>query len=356
VKQIDLIYRTMIAELGQRLLDASFMHDFPTEGRFVPVTVKSRRYWYFDVGAQEGGQKRRYVGPADDPEIDRRVADFRRLKDDARQRRKMVSTLTREAGLIAAEAFTGKLVTALAVGGLFRLRACLVGTLAFQTYSAYLGIRLPMASILTGDADIAQDYAISTEVSDSLPSIVETLQNVDATFRAVPHPSGSPWSTVFRNANGYRVEFLTSNRGSDEFSDFPAEMPALGGAAAEPLRFLDYLIYQPVRSILLQGGGVAVNVPDPARYAVHKLIVAGRRPFDAMGIAKREKDLVQAAILFEALPIVGMEAALSDAIEEAAERGVHWRRAILKGKSFLSSEHRQLIGDRLQLHGLGDSA
>jgi len=28
LKQIDLIYRTMIAELGQRLLDASFMADF----------------------------------------------------------------------------------------------------------------------------------------------------------------------------------------------------------------------------------------------------------------------------------------------------------------------------------------
>jgi len=33
-----------------------------------------------------------------------------------------------------------------------------------------------MAAILTGDADIAQDYAISREVEDSLPPIVELLQ------------------------------------------------------------------------------------------------------------------------------------------------------------------------------------
>nr|WP_246780586.1 GSU2403 family nucleotidyltransferase fold protein [Rhizobium sp. AQ_MP] len=81
---------------------------------------------------------------------------------------------------------SGDIVEALAEVGLFRLRGVLIGTVAFQCYSGLLGMRLPMAAILTGDADFAQDYAISQEVADSLPPIVELLQGVDPSFRPVP--------------------------------------------------------------------------------------------------------------------------------------------------------------------------
>ena len=104
----------------------------------------------------------------------------------------MVAALTREAGLIAPDRFTGTVVEALASAGLFRLRGILVGTVAFQCYAAHLGIRLPMAAILTGDTDLAQDYAISSEIEDSIPPIVHLLQSIDPSFRAVPHVSGSP--------------------------------------------------------------------------------------------------------------------------------------------------------------------
>lgn len=49
-----------------------------------------------------------------------------------------------------------------------------------------------MAAILTGDTDLAQDYAISSEIEDSIPPIVHLLQSIDPSFRAVPHVSGSP--------------------------------------------------------------------------------------------------------------------------------------------------------------------
>ena len=186
----------------------------------------------------------------------------------------------------------------------------------------------PMAAILTGDADIAQDYAISREVEDSLPPIVELLQGVDASFRPVPHRSGSAASSAFQNADGYRVEFLTSNRGSDDHIDQPAKMPALGGASADPLRFLDYLIREPVKTMLLHRSGVPVVVPDPSRYAVHKLIVASRRHTDGQGAAKREKDVRQAALLFEALQQTRRSADLALVYNEAWERGIAWQEAI----------------------------
>jgi len=352
LKQIDLIYRTMIAELGQRLLDASFMADFPTDGRFVAVTVKQRRYWYFDQPDGAGGQSRRYVGPADDLEITRRVDEFRSIKDDAKARRKLVSTLTRDAGLIAPDIFTGNVIEALANAGLFRLRACLVGTVAFQAYSAYLGVRLPAASILTGDADIAQDFAISAEVGDTLPPITEILQSVDPSFRAIPHASGSHASTAFRNDSGYRVEFLTGNRGSDDYTGKPSKMPALGGASADPLRFLDFLIYEPVRTVLLHKSGVSVIVPDPARFAVHKVIVAARRAVDGHNEMKRDKDLMQAGILFEALTETGRRDSLAAAIEEALGRGEGWRDTIKAGIGLMPGAIRQKVAPEFEALGL----
>ncbi|NTJ11774.1 nucleotidyltransferase family protein [Rhizobium lusitanum] len=343
MKQIDLMFRTMVAELQQRSFDAQWSADFPPAGRFVQVKVDDRSYWYFDQPNGEGGQKRHYVGPVADSEISARVETFKGEKDDYQNRRKMVAALTREAGLIAPDRFTGQVVEALANAGLFRLRGVLVGTVAFQCYSALLGIRLPAAAILTGDADIAQDYAISAEVSDSLPPIVDLLQGVDPSFRALPHVSGSPRSNAFRNSSGYRVEFLTTNRGSEDYADEPAEMPALGGAAAEPLRFMDFLLLDPVRTILLHGAGVSVTVPAPERFAVHKLIVAGRRLDDAGGRAKKDKDLRQAGMLFDALQSTGGGRDLASALEEAWTRGLGWKAALTAGVEDMPKEYEPAV-------------
>lgn len=66
---------------------------------------------------------------------------------------------------------------------MFRLPGILIGTIAFQTYAGVLSVRLPGHSIMTGDADVAQDFAVSREVGDSMPPILQLLQSVDPTFR-----------------------------------------------------------------------------------------------------------------------------------------------------------------------------
>lgn len=40
MKSIDLMYQTMLAELGQRSLDAAWTADFPPEGRFTPANIR----------------------------------------------------------------------------------------------------------------------------------------------------------------------------------------------------------------------------------------------------------------------------------------------------------------------------
>ncbi len=328
MQPIDRTYQLIYSELAQRSLDAAFVSEFSVDGWFVSVTVKDRKYWYFDKPTGEGGKTRRYVGPADDPDITSRVENFKNLKADARARRKLVSTLVREARLPQPDKITGNVVEALANAGLFRMRGVLVGTAAFQTYSALLGMRLPDTAMQTGDADFAQFHSISAAVEDNLPPVLDVLREVDKTFREIPHQTDGRRTTRFESRDGFKVEFLTPNTGSADNDGHQASMPALGGTAAEPLRLLDFLIHQPVRAILLHGFGVPVLVPAPERFAIHKLIVAARRRTEGDSAAKSIKDMRQSAILVEALDASGQHADLAMAYEEAWERGRAWREAI----------------------------
>ena len=76
---------------------------------------------------------------------------------------------------------------------------------------------------------------------------------------------------------------------------------------------------------MLHKGGIPILVPDPARYAVHKLIVSARRRQDN---GKDLKDLRQAANLAVALSETGRLEDLRDAYDEALSRGPQWREAI----------------------------
>lgn len=338
MKLLDHSYRTLYSELAQRTLDAQFSTEFPIAGRFISMESRGRRYWYYDLPKAGGGKQRRYVGPVEDVEITARVERFADLKADHRARRKLVSTLVREAYLPQPDPLAADIVQALATAGFFRLRGVLVGTVAFQCYAALLGVRLPNAVLQTGDADFAQFHSISVAVEDAMPPVLEVLRAVDPTFREIPHPVDGRYSTQFVTRSGYKVEFLTPNTGSAEHDGRPATMPALGGAAAQPLRFLDFLIYQPVRAVLLHSSGVPVVVPAPERFAIHKLIVSVRRRIDHDGTAKSDKDLDQATTLMEALIATRQGEALAEAYMEAWDRGPAWRDAI--GASL------RILGDR----------
>ncbi|MBP2448899.1 nucleotidyltransferase family protein [Rhizobium leguminosarum] len=346
MKEIDIAYRTMFAELTQRTHDGQFLADFPMEGWFATVTVKGRDYWYFDLPTPEGKDKRSYVGPHSDEAITARVKAHKEIKDSIRERRRMVSTL-RRAGLPGPDPFAGDITKALADAGLFRLRAVLIGSVAFSTYAGMLGVRLPSSAMQTGDADFAQDFAISAGVEDSLPPVLDVLKSVDPEFRPVPHQADKAKIVAFQNAKGYRVEFLTGNRGSDEHTGKPSPMPALGGASAENLRFLDYLIYEPVRTVLLFREGVNVLVPAPERYAVHKLIVSSRRLTDTLGRVKADKDLSQAALLFQALVETRHGDELADAWGEAWDRGESWKEGLCKGLLRLPDNGVKALGKAL---------
>ncbi|ABE38831.1 conserved hypothetical protein [Rhodopseudomonas palustris BisB5] len=345
---LDISYQTLYSELVQRSLDDSFTSEFSTDGRFVAVTVKTRKYWYFDTPKSEGGaQNRRYVGPVDDPEITKRVEAFKDLKADLKGRRRLVATLTRQAYLPRPLLKSGQVVEELAKAGFFRLRGVLVGTVAYQCYPGVLGRRLDATAMQTGDADFAQFHEISVAVGDSLPPILDVLHRVDETFREIPSQVDGRVSTQFVSRDKFKVEFLTPHRGPDDIAGKPVQMPALGGAAAFPLRFLDFLIRHPVRAVLMHGAGVPVLVPSPDRYAVHKLIVGSRRKEDRDTASKAAKDRLQAKSIMEAMIANRQQDDLAAAYMEAWDRGDHWVAAIRISLATYDDQFRGLLGCEL---------
>lgn len=340
----SLTTQTIYAELVDRCATAAFDAEFPLNGSFVRVPVKGREYWYFQQGSRDasGSQPRKYVGP-DTPELRERIENHGRAKGDYRERRHLVAML-RRSGFQSPDDQTGRVLQVLSAAGLFRKRTCLVGTVAYQLYGPLLGVRLPSAALTTSDLDLAQSRAISLAIAEdeSPVALLDILKQADLTFRPIPNLGDASATTAYVNRDGYKVEVLTENRGPD--SDKPARLPAIG-TDAQPLRFLDFLIYEEISAVVLHDAGVLVNVPSPERYAVHKLIVAQRR---REGAVKIDKDLMQATAIIDMLA-ERRPNDLRAAWKEAMQRGPHWRDLLTAGLSTIEPR----IRDRA-LHVFGE--
>lgn len=328
-----LMLQTTYAELLERCANAAFSDSFPTAGAFIKKTVRGHAYWYFQLPTSEG-RSQKYVGP-ETPELLERIARHRQARDDQRERRALASTLVRSFGLPRPIPNLAKIVAALARAGVFRLRGVLVGTVAYQTYSAMLGMKLPGQAIRTGDVDIAQFRNISVAVEEETPPVLEVLKEVEPTFEPVPNLHGGK-AVSYQAKGGLRVDFLTPNEGPD--TDIPEPLPSFH-TDAQPLRFLDYLIHDPEPAVLLHEAGVYVLVPAPQRYAIHKLIVSRRR---TSGTAKRDKDVGQAQALLEALART-RPLELESAWTEAANRGKTWRTLAAEGLGHIEADTRDLV-------------
>jgi hypothetical protein len=333
MQEIDLATQTMFAELLQRSLDAEFDESFSERGTFRRKKSKGRFYWHHQ---ERVGEKvvSKYVGPVTDKSITERVSRFADIKSNFKRRQEMVRALS-AAGLPTPDPISGAVVQAMWKAGFFRLRGVLVGTIAFQAYAGPLGIRLGGSGLRTQDVDFAQFWGISENIGESMPAPLTVLQSVDDTFKQVPNINDPFVSSQYRNKAGYRVDFLTPNRGSSTHAAKPAKMKARAGSGAQPLRHLDFLIYQPERSVLLFGGGVPVTIPRAERYAVHKLIVAVERQDQV----KSAKDLHQAETLIDALA-TRRPVELAAAWQTAWDTGPRWRAKLESARERLSERAR----------------
>jgi hypothetical protein len=315
----------MYAELSERAQLGQMAEDFDPAGQFIRRAHQGRLYWYFRSAMVQGNRHDRYVGPAT-PELEQRIARHRAEKSSYRERRSLVSALIRS-GPRGPDARTGRILEALARAGVFRLRAVLVGTAAYQTYPGLIGARLPVANAMTDDLDLAQFRGISIAIEDQVDvPFLDILRGVDPGFQPVAPVFAPGRANRFALGDRYRVDILTPMQGPSD--DSPVALPALQ-ADAQPLRYLDFLIYQEVQAVSLWGAGIPVNVPAPERYALHKLLVSRLRVATSQSQAKAAKDIRQAADLITVLA-AQRPYELRDIWDELTARGPKWRRMAME--------------------------
>lgn len=138
---------------------------------------------------------------------------------------------------------------------------------------------------------------------------------------------GEQGYTIFQHPD-LILEFLVPARGRGSAKPFPLNQL---GINAQALRFMDALARDPIQ---MQFNDVTVTLPHPVDFALHKLLIAGRRKEGA----KAEKDRAQAIALLMAL---------NDSGETETIRIVHdampksWRKTIKRELLALGEE--QLI-------------
>jgi hypothetical protein len=297
--------RTLFADLTQQVATA------PPAGTVYRRTRDGIEYAYAKIPA---GTERidRFIGKAGDADVEAEAERLRRGMALAGERRRLVSTLRRN-GFAGPDRTLGAALDALAQAGLFAAGAVLVGTAAYLVSEGVVGSRLPAPTLMTGDLDLATaSLALTAEPPDALLNI---LRRADRTFEAVMPLDPKRPPARFRNAEGYLVDLITPTRRRDQPAAAP--VPALE-AGAMPLQHIAWLIADPVPTVALWGAGVPVAIPQPAKYAIHKLILAQKR--DPGSRLKRAKDLAQGKALVEAL-LRHDRFALEDAITEARALG-----------------------------------
>ena len=324
--------QTLYAELLEQLvsLDArrSMGH---APGAFVTKKLKRATYYYFQYSEPGGVTRQAYVGPKS-PALDALVERHAAEREGVRADQQSVHTLCaalRAGGATATDARSARVLGALADAGVFKLGAILVGTHAFVVLGNVLGVRWTGASSRTEDVDIAAERSLEVAVPELRSDVPAVLDSLGMGFLPVPGCSPRAPSTSFRvRGQPLRVDLVTPARGAESA---PIAIPRLNARAA-PLRFLDYLLEQPQPAAVIDGGGVLVNVPHPARFAVHKLLVAQSRAPAFQ--SKSRKDVAQAAQVLLALEELRPGEA-SQAASNAAARGKGWRSALRRGLAML---------------------
>lgn len=294
--------QTLYAELFEQTVhaQADAAAAGSSQGSFVSKTVKGGTYWYLQRMEGEG-KRQRYLG-RESPALLAWMEEVRQARArsaaDESQRAKLASMLG-AGGAATESAPVIKVLSLLADAGVFRMGGVLVGTQAFAVYGNMLGVRFEKQSLRTQDVDVAQDRAIGIALSQeaSPVDVEQSLARSGLGFFPVPALDPRLPSTSFKiRGRDLRVDFLTPMIGPK--STKPVFLPALG-VSAHPLRFLHYLIKNPVQAVVVGGSGILVNVPDPARFAFHKLWISGKRQVSEQ--AKATKDLRQAGDLLEVL-------------------------------------------------------
>jgi len=288
----------LYAELRQRLETVEAMRSVSClSGEFTTKSVKAGRYHYFQA-TLPGGRAQIYLGP-DCEDVRRLIADFKSGRHDAQADEELVQRLAAQiiaGGVIAIAPDQSRVIKRLSDSGVYRAGGVLIGSTAFNVIGTHLGVQREAPLRTTQDVDVAGCSRVSLAVPDLKADVPAAIESLKMGFFPVPRLSHKEPSTSYAiRGKTLRIDLLTPARRTTTSPVFIRRL----NAAAQPVRYLDYLIEDPVSAAMISGSPCLVNVPQPARFALHKLIVSQERSVTSAD--KKRKDLAQASALVQLL-------------------------------------------------------
>ena len=310
-------------------------------GGFAKKTVTGRDYWYYQVKMPGGQPQQVYVGP-DDQSTKALMAEHaspaQRLAQSALQK---MARAAIEYGCAEIPLKHARVIERLRDYGFYSAGGILVGTHAFLAYQNHFGVRWT-AGAFTLDLDFAH---AGRNLSIALPSDMKfdgraAIDSLGMGF--IPVQS----NTTFKKPDepDFDLDFITS---VGRTGDRPVHLPSLN-LTLQPLKFMELSLEDPMRATLVtRNGPLVVNVPQPHRFALHKLIVHGERPLAQR--VKANKDLAQAGALIDYLLEQDGDQLIAS-WEDVVGRGPGWTRRLLAGWHALTAAQPAMdFTERLRL-------
>ena len=317
--ELPLGAQTAYAQLLEAALAAGHQRGVADlSGSFARKTVKGATYWYYQYTEPSGKLTQLYVGPDSDA-----VAHLRRQKSlpGASARLGPLARSAAALGCLEILPRHARVLERLSEYGFFRAGGVLIGTHAFLAFGNMLGIRWA-DSERTEDVDFAHagknvSLALPTNVELNADPAIKSLGMGFLPVRSLRTAAGATYLNL--REPEFRLDFLTTmHRGGDK----PFNHPRLG-VTMQPLPFMEYLLEDLQQAVVFSGDTVVlVNLPSPARYALHKLIVLGERT--GAYATKSAKDLRQAGALLTRLKDL-RKSDVDRAWKDLVSRGKGWR-------------------------------
>lgn len=337
-RELPIAAQTAYAELQElvQVAEASRSPAF-VSGTVMWKTVKGRRYAYWAFKEIDGRKREYYLGP-EGPAVAAieaaREAGAPSLEAVARQAAAAIAQ-----GCAATTPKHFRIVKRLAEYQFFRAGSLLVGTHAFLALGNQLGVAWGSGT-RTLDLDFAH-AGPGGHVAVALPANLkanahDALESLEMGFLpSLGGGKGLASAYMSEKEPGLRIDFLTaSRRGRGD-----VQMPDLG-VALVPLKFMEYLLERPGQGVLLdRADACMVNLPDPARYGLHKLLVAAER---GARNPKHDKDILQALALID-WHLQRAPALLEEAWRDLAARGEGWVRRACASLQAAPAAQRDLV-------------
>jgi hypothetical protein len=302
-----LALQTTFSELKRGALEQPFVL-LGSPGSVGEREVNGSRFYYRQYYDAVGKKAADYIGPVGDAAAEARAEAVRERIATGNTNAAEIRLLA-QSGYVRADARTTAILAAMANRDLFRAGAIVVGSHAYGALLNDLGVRA--AAFATEDVDIARADRLALAAPTSL---VEVLDASTVPLHPVLGFERDARATSYK-AKGhdrFRVDLLVPTSGREIVTKRVPELDA----HATALPHLGYLLERPMTGVVLaRDNVVAVRLPRPEALAWHKMLVSRLR---AARSEKKDKDLLQAAVLFAVLAEDAPEALASSLAEMPA--------------------------------------